>query len=236
MKRKRVLVVEDETDIRELVSYNLTKTGYDVVGVPTGEKALAAAKDTFFDLVILDIMLPGIDGLAVCEKLRAETKTATTPIIMLTAKGEESDIVTGLNLGADDYITKPFNLRELIARVQTVFRRTSSESEPTKQKENGLVGEAISVRDLLIHPQRHEVLIDGQPVDLSATEFRTLVLLAGRAGWVLTRKQILNGVHGKNHAITDRAVDVQIVGLRRKLGKAGEYIETVHGVGYRLKK
>jgi two-component system phosphate regulon response regulator PhoB len=153
---------------------------------------------------------------------------------MLTAKGEEVDKVVGLELGADDYITKPFSPRVMIARVQAVLRRASARLGEASDREQA--GRTIAVRNLVVRPRRHEVLVDGGPVELTATEFRVLALLAGSPGWVFTRKQILDGVHGENYAITERAVDVQIVGLRKKLGRAGDYIETVRGVGYRFKE
>ncbi|MHB8968932.1 MAG: response regulator [Pirellulaceae bacterium] len=229
-----VLVVEDEADIRELVSYTLLKDGYQVASVATGEEALAIAGARAPDLMILDLLLPGVDGLSVCRKLRANPKTAGVAIIMLTAKGEESDIVTGLNTGANDYITKPFSRNVLLARVRAVLRNAApspdGEEQPTDQEE------AIQIHNLVIHPGRHLVQVDGQPIELSATEFRVLRVLARKPGWVFTREQILDAVHGDNYAITNRAVDVHIVNLRRRLGIAGEYIETVRGVGYRLKE
>jgi len=234
MSRPLVLVVEDEADIRELVGYNLAKAGYEVTAVVTGEQALAAVENDPPDLVVLDLMLPGMDGLSVCGRLKKDPKTESIPIVMLTAKGEESDIVKGLNLGADDYITKPFSPRVMIARVQAVLRRASAglADEPDREP----VARTISIRNLVIRPRRHEVLVDGEPVDLTATEYRVLLFLAESPGWVFTRKQILDGVHGDNYAITERAVDVQIVGLRKKLGPAGGSIETVRGVGYRFKE
>ena len=229
-----MLVVEDEADIRELVSYNLTKAGYQVTSVVTGEEALASVETDPPDLVVLDLMLPGMDGLSVCQRLKKDPHTDSIPIVMLTAKGEESDIVRGLNLGADDYITKPFSPRVMIARVQAVLRRASAALSEGADREQA--GRTIAIRNLVIRPRRHEVLVDGEPVDLTATEFRVLALLAESPGWVFTRKQILDGVHGENYAITERAVDVQIVGLRKKLGRAGTDIETVRGVGYRFKE
>lgn len=229
----KVLVVEDEADIRELVRYNLEKAGYQVTSVVTGEEALAAVETAPPELVVLDLMLPGIDGLTVCERLKTAPRTKSIPIVMLTAKGEESDIVRGLNLGADDYITKPFSPRVLIARVQAVFRRSSATSEePDDRQTDG----PITIHNLVIRPQRHEALVDGAPIELTATEYRLLFFLAKHPGWVFTRQQILDGVHGDNYAITDRAVDVQIVGLRKKLGPAATYVETVRGVGYRFKE
>ncbi len=227
-----VVVVEDEADIRELVVYNLLKEGFRAVGIGTGEEALRLIGSATPDLVVLDLMLPGIDGLSVCEKLKSQPQTQAIPVIMLTAKGEESDIVRGLNMGADDYIPKPFSPRVLIARVQAVLRRSSKAeiADATKAEQ------PICIHEIVIHLGRHEVLVDGEPVELTSTEFRVLNFLARRPGWVFTREQILDAVHGDNYAITDRAVDVQVVGLRRKLGKAGKYIETVRGVGYRFKE
>ena len=233
MSRPLVLVVEDEADIRELVKYNLAKAGYQVTGVVTGEEALAAAAVPP-DLVVLDLMLPGMDGLTVCERLKKDPQTDSIPIIMLTAKGEESDIVRGLELGADDYITKPFSPRVLIARIRAVLRRASAGLAEESDQEEG--GGTIAIRNLVIRPRRHEVLVDGTPIELTATEYRVLLFLVKNPGWVSTRNQILDGVHGGNCAITERAVDVQIVGLRKKLGSAGKYIETVRGVGYRFKE
>lgn len=230
MIRESVLVVEDEDDIRELVSYNLLKEGYQVAGVASGEDALSAVEVKKPDLILLDIMLPGIDGLKICGRLKSDPRFEAIPIIMLTAKGEEPDIVAGLNMGADDYITKPFSPKVLLARVQAVLRRAEGGVEPLEDDE------VVQIRDLVLHPGRHEVFVGGEAVELTATEFKMLHFLVQRPGWVFTRQQILDGVHGDSYAITDRAVDVQIVGLRRKLGPAGSYIETVRGVGYRLKE
>jgi len=233
MIQQSVLIVEDEEDIRELISYNLLKEGFQVASVALGEEALVAADARPPDLILLDLMLPGMDGLTVCHKLKNQPKTKAIPIVMLTAKGEESDIVAGLNLGADDYITKPFSPKVLLARARAVLRRVATRDQESPE---GSKGEGpFSIHELTIHPGRHEVLVEGAVVDLTSTEFRLLQLLARRPGWVFTRQQILDGVHGDNYAITDRAVDVQIVGLRRKLGSAGRYIETVRGVGYRFR-
>ena len=237
MLKQSVLVVEDEEDIRELVSYNLLKEGYQVAGVASGEEALAAVNAKPPDLVLLDLMLPGLDGLTVCRKLKANPLSEPIPIVMLTAKGEEVDIVTGLNMGADDYVTKPFSPKVLLARVQAVLRRAAAQRAAADEYEaDDEESDVVEIRDLVIHPGRHEVAVRGKPVDLTATEFKLLRFLAERPGWVFTRQQILDGVHGDNYATTDRAVDVQVVGLRRKLGAAGDYIETVRGVGYRFKE
>ena len=231
--KKSVLVVEDDEDIRELVSYHLLKEGYQVASVASGEEALAIAEGQPPDLILLDVMLPGVDGMTVCQKLRAVPGTADIAVVMLTAKGEEADIVRGLNLGATDYITKPFSPKVLLARIRAVLRRTPG---PVSEPDDEDGDEVIEIHNLVIHPGRHEVRVQGKPVELSSTEFRVLQFLASRPGWVFSRQQILDGVHGDNYAITDRAVDVQIVGLRKKLGEAGKYIETVRGVGYRFKE
>ena len=237
MIKQSVLVVEDEEDIRELVSYNLLKEGYQVAGVASGEDALAAIASKPPDLVLLDLMLPGLDGLSVCRKLKADPQTDSIPVVLLTAKGEEADIVVGLNMGADDYITKPFSPKVLLARLRAVLRRAGTQPGSSAEEEEAEEGaEIVEIRDLMIHPGRHEVFVRGGPVELTATEFKLLHFLAQRPGWVFTRQQILDGVHGDNYAITDRAVDVQVVGLRKKLGAAGSYIETVRGVGYRFKE
>ena len=228
MARESVLVVEDEADILELIRYNLAREGYQVAGATTGEAALAAARNTHPALVVLDLMLPGLDGLEVCKLLKADERTRDIAIVMVTAKGEEADIVTGLELGADDYIAKPFSPRVLLARIKAVLRRKTS-APPGESA-------VLKIHELLIHPGRHEVLVKGEPVELSATEFRLLHFLARRPGWVFTRYQIVDGVHGSDYPVTDRSVDVQVVGLRRKLGAAGEYIQTVRGVGYRFKE
>jgi two-component system phosphate regulon response regulator PhoB len=230
MARERVLVVDDERDILELVKYNLDKEGFQVTVVATGEDALAAARTKMPDIVILDLMLPGVDGLEVCRRLKTDAKTRAIPIVMLTAKGDEADVVTGLELGASDYVTKPFSPRVLTARIRAVLRRgdEADDDEAT-----------IRIKDLTIHPGRHQVLVKDKPVELTATEFRILHFLAKRPGWVFTRQQIVDAAQGddafvSDRYVTDRSVDVHIVSLRRKLGARGTSIETVRGVGYRL--
>ena len=228
MAHESILAVEDDEDILQLLKYNLTKEGYRVTAVTSGEEGLQIARSAVPDLMLLDLMLPGIDGLEVCRRLKTDSKTGHVPIIMLTAKGEEADIVTGLELGADDYITKPFSTRVLLARVRTVLRRRRA----APPKEDAL----LRIHELVIDPGRHEVLLQGQAIDLTATEFRLLHLLARRPGWVLTRTNIVEGLHGNDYPVTDRAVDVKIVALRKKLGSAADYVETVRGVGYRFKE
>ena len=229
MAKERILVVEDEEDILELVRYNLVKEGYQVAGALTGEDALKKARAEMFDLIVLDLMLPGIDGLDVAKKLKGDQKTGQVPILMLTAKGEEADIVTGLELGADDYVTKPFSPRVLIARVRAILRRKSGKPDADQTS-------MLRIHNLEIDLGRRSVLISGQVVDLTYTEFQVLYILARRPGWVFTRSQIVDAVRGDDYPVTDRSVDVQIVGLRKKLGDCSRYIETVRGVGYRFKE
>ncbi|MBW1723162.1 MAG: response regulator transcription factor [Deltaproteobacteria bacterium] len=228
MGKEHLLVVDDEEDILELIRYNLSREGYRITCAASGEKALELAREHQPDLLILDLMLPGIDGLEVTVRLKRDPTTIHIPIIMLTAKGEESDIVAGLEIGADDYVTKPFSPRVLLARVRAVLRRNSPETPEEK--------DIIRISGLVIHPGRHEVLLEGKPVDLTYTEFAILHFLARRPGWVFTRSQIVDAVRGEDYPVTERSVDVQIVGLRKKLGVANRYIETVRGIGYRFKE
>lgn len=226
MSKEKILVVDDEEDILELVRYNLAREGYTVVCAASGEAALKTAASDPVHLIILDLMLPGIDGLEVARRLRQNSGTKETPIVMLTAKGEEADIVTGLELGADDYVTKPFSPRILIARVKAVIRRRSGIAEAEC--------EVLTIRELSIHTGRRHVTAKGRSLDLTYTEFQVLHFLARRPGWVFTRSQIVDAVRGDDYPVTERSVDVQIVGLRKKLGPLGKYIETVRGVGYRF--
>lgn len=230
MAREHILIVEDEEDIRELMRYNLSREGYTVSEAGTGEEGIRLAREKKPELVILDLMLPGIDGLEVCRTLRNDEALKSLAIVIVTAKGEEPDIVTGLELGADDYVTKPFSPRVLIARVRAVLRRKSGEETVTSEDS------IIQRESMKIHPGRHEVVIDSDPVDLTYTEFKILHLLARRPGWVFTRYQIVDAVRGEDHPVSDRSVDVQIVGLRKKLGRYADLIETVRGVGYRFKE
>jgi len=225
--KEKILVVDDEEDILELLKFKLSREGYQVTCAASGEEALSCVRSGTPDLIVLDLMLPGIDGIEVTRELKNDPDTKNIPIVMLTAKGEEADIVTGLELGADDYITKPFSPRILIARVKAVLRRKKKESQDKT--------EVIQIHNLVIHPGRHEVIVNGDPVQLTFTEFGILNYLARRPGWVFTRSQIVDQVRGEDYYVTDRSVDVQIVGLRKKLGPAGKYIETVRGVGYRFK-
>lgn len=227
MSKPQVLVVDDEADIAELVSYNLKKEGYSVQSVGNGEEAIKLASSMRPDLMVLDLMLPGIDGLEVCKIIKSQSITAHMSVLMLTAKGSEADIVAGLELGADDYIVKPFSPRVLLARVKALLRR--SKSKPVGKDE------IIRVKSLTIDPLRHEVKLESEKIDLTATEFKLLHFLACRPGIVYTRYQIVDAVHGDDYPVTERSVDVQVVGLRKKLGDFGHSIETVRGVGYRFR-
>ncbi|HPF36090.1 MAG TPA: response regulator transcription factor [Candidatus Krumholzibacteria bacterium] len=230
MAKETILVVEDEPDILELIRFHLEREGYSTLLCETGEDGLEMARDRLPDLVLLDLMLPGLDGKAVCRKLKSDDATARIPVIMVTARGEESDIVAGLEIGADDYVTKPFSAKVLTARVGAVLRRVEKGGARTGTSDP----DVITVHDLLIHPGRHEILADGEPVTVSSTEFGILRFLAAKPGWVFTRRQILRGVHGEDHPVLDRSIDVQIASLRKKLGDRGDLIETVRGVGYRF--
>jgi len=226
MSKATILVVDDEEDIRELVELNLRREGYMVLTSETGEQALTLTRTKTPDLVVLDLMLPGMDGLEVCKRLKSDPGLQHIPVVMLTAKGEESDIVTGLELGADDYIAKPFSGKVLVARIRRLLRRTT---EATDDKP------LVKVHGLVVDPNRHEVSLNGKLVTLTLTEFNILHTLARRPGVVFTRYQIVDAIHGDDYLVTDRAIDVQIVALRRKLGSCGKLIETVRGVGYRFK-
>ena len=226
MGRERVFIVEDDEDIQELISYNLVRNSFTVKAFTKGEEFLEYLETDTCDLAILDLMLPGMDGLEICKKLKKTPRTENIAVIMLTAKGEESDIITGLELGADDYIVKPFSPKVLIARIKAVLRRKEQVVE--LKKENVTVGE------IQIVPGRYEVTVNNESVELTASEFKALHLLAGRPGWVFTRYQIVESVHGQNYPVTDRSVDVMMVSLRKKLKTAGRYIETVRGIGYRF--
>ncbi len=229
MKKTKVLVIEDDADVRELITYNLDASGFETESAVNGQQGLDKARQGGFDIVVLDIMLPVIDGFTVCRKLRAEPATLKLPVIMLTARGEESDIVMGLESGADDYITKPFSPKVLIARINAVMRRPQKDGAAQKNPDG-----IINIHDLSIDTRKYHVTVGNAAIKLTTTEFGLLTFLAARPGWVFTRYQIVDAVHGADYPVTDRSVDVQIVGLRKKLGDACNYIETVRGVGYRF--
>ena len=225
MGKETILVVEDEEDLQELLRFNLAREGYQVLLAGTGESALSAVK-TRPDLMVLDLMLPGIDGMEVCRMVRANSETRGVPILMLTARGEEADVVAGLELGADDYLSKPFSPRVLMARIKALLRR----SNPKENPEDTL----LRAHGLTLDHARRESTLEGRGLALTTGEFDMLYFLARRPGRVFTRQQIMDGVHGREYAVTERAVDVQIAGLRKKLGAAGSIIQTVRGVGYRF--
>jgi len=228
MAKEKILVVDDEEDILELVRFNLSREGHDVLCADSGEKALELLRSKPVDLMVLDLMLPGIDGFSVAEQVKNDPRFRHVPIVMLTAKGSEADVVAGLELGAEDYVTKPFSPRVLVARIQKVLHRICQ--APVERQD------LIQHDELVIDVRKHEVTITGIPVSLTYTEFEVLILLSSRPGWAFTRSQIVDSVRGYNYSVTDRSVDVQIVGLRRKLGAYGQYIETLRGIGYRFKE
>lgn len=223
-RKSKVLVVDDEPDAVELVSFNLKKAGLEVVTAENGLDALAKTRNSLPDLIILDVMLPQMDGLEVCRSLRRDVQTAAIPIIMLTAKGSEVDRVLGLELGADDYMTKPFSPRELVLRIKKLLQPRA----PAETKELLRYGEIV------IDVPKHEVLISGQRIDLTLTEFKLLTLLAQRCGRVQSREQLLNDVWEYHSPIDTRTVDTHVRRLREKLGSAARHLDTIRGVGYRF--
>jgi two-component system, OmpR family, alkaline phosphatase synthesis response regulator PhoP len=227
MPRQRIVIIEDDADIRELLRHNLVRDGYEVVAAGEGERGLQLMEDKPCDLLILDLMLPGIQGLEVCRRVRENPKLAGTGILMVTAKDEEADVVAGLELGADDYVLKPFSVRVLLARVRAVLRRVTSE-QPAAEK-------PFALGHLTLDAARHEVSVAGSNVDLTLAEFNILRALAEAPGRVLTRNQLLDRALGQDRFVLDRTIDVHVSSLRRKLGPAGDMVETVRGVGYRLK-
>ena len=228
MALKKILVIEDEADILEVIEYNLKREGFKVVCVGDGEAGVTMARSLAPDLILLDLMLPGLDGIEVCQKLKGDSVTGAIPIIMVTAKGEESDIVLGLGVGADDYVTKPFSPKELIARVKAVIRRG-----PIKGAMDG--DDRVVQDDLVIDIGRHEVLVAGKSVTMTPSELRLLQLLASHPGRVFTRDQLLSRVIGGGAYVIDRNIDVHIRGVRTTLGSHRDMVETVRGVGYRFR-
>lgn len=228
MSKMKILIIEDDADIRELIRHNLAREGYDITITHQGEEGLNLARKNAFDLVVLDLMLPGMDGLEVCRQIRADDDLNKTGILVVTAKDEEADVVTGLELGADDYLVKPFSIRVLLARVRAVVRRIGTPAGKSDEKQ-------IAVGILHIDPIRHEVSVKGKRIELTLAEFRILQNLAMKIGRVLTRNQLLDLALGQDHFVLNRTIDVHMSSLRRKLGEAGALIETIRGVGYRLK-
>ena len=227
MKRQKVLVVEDEPDILEVIDYNLTREGFRVLQARDGERGLALARSELPDALVLDLMLPGMDGLEICRRLRADDVTRSLPIVMVTAKGEESDIVVGLSIGADDYLVKPFSPRELIARLRAVLRRTQVQAVQAD-------ADRLEFTGLAIDRTRHEVLVRGESAVFTPTEMRLLHFLASHPGRVFTRDQLLSRAIGEHAVVTDRNIDVHVRSIRKKLGEERERVETVRGIGYRF--
>lgn len=225
MPATKVLVVEDDPDILELIRLHLAKEGFEVVCCQNGQQAIERIGATRPDLVVLDLMLPDLDGLDICRQVRADPALRSIQILILTAKNEETDIVSGLEVGADDYLTKPFSPKVLVARVKNLLRRRS------RQEGNQRL---IRIGALVIDPDTREVTVNGRPVSLTYTQFNILYALAQRPGIVMSRYQIMDAACGQDHIATDRSVDVQIFTLRQQLGEYGRYIQTVRGVGYRL--
>jgi DNA-binding response OmpR family regulator len=227
VKPGKIVIIEDESDILEVIAYNLKREGYEVYESRDGEDGLLLIEKHAPDLVILDLMLPTIGGIELCSKLKSDMVTRDIPIVMVTAKGEESDIVLGLGVGADDYVTKPFSPKELVARVKAVLRRGKLKDETGRQ-------DRIEVGGLVIDLGRYEVRVDDKPVPFTATELRLLHYLASHQGRVSTREHLLNRVIGDNAIVIDRNIDVHIRSIRKKIGSYRDYIETVRGVGYRF--
>jgi Response regulators consisting of a CheY-like receiver domain and a winged-helix DNA-binding domain len=230
MAKATILVIEDDPDIQELLSFSLAKEGWTVVMASDGEEGLSSLPAANPDCVVLDIMLPGMDGLEVLRRIKSEPSRRRLPVIMTTAKGEEADVVAGLELGAEDYVVKPYSPKVLSARIRAALRRTVDLASHASRAETFL-----AKGDIKLDSARHEVKVREERVDLSATEFAILEFLLRSPGWVFSRSQIIDAVKGRDYPVTDRAVDVQILSLRRKLGEVGDDIETVRGVGYRLK-
>jgi DNA-binding response OmpR family regulator len=228
VSRRKIIVIEDEPDILETIEHNLAREGFAVATAANGESGLERVRREGADLVVLDLLLPGLHGLDVCRALKMDAVTRRIPIIMVTARGEESDVVLGLGVGADDYVTKPFKPRELVARVHAVLRRGTLQED--KHANQRVVWEGV-----VIDPLRHEVLLDGAPVPFTATEFRLLHLLASHPGRVFTRDQLVSRVIGDGAVVIDRNIDVHVRAIRQKLGDHRELIMTIRGVGYRFK-
>ena len=228
MTGESILVVEDEEDILDLISYYLKQAGFSVIAVESGEEALEVASEENFSLVLLDLMLPGIDGLEVCRLIRAKPETKNIPVLMLTARTEEVDRIVGLELGADDYLTKPFSPRELVLRVRAILRRA--------EVVESVSDEIIRIGSLTIDPIEHRVRLLGEEIELTASEFRLLLTLAQRRGRVQSREELLNVVWGYEHSGYRRTVDTHLRRLRAKMGEAADYLETVRGVGYRFRR
>ena len=229
-KKRRVLVVDDEKDLVELISFNLARNGFEVLAAHNGNEALEIAGREMPDIIVLDLMLPGLSGTEVARRLKGEARTASIPIVMLTARGEETDVVVGLTLGADDYVTKPFSMKILMARLNTVLRRVEGNAAAPA------VEGKLKAGPLVIDTLKHQVSVEGETVKLTLTEFKLLSALVNARGRVLTRDQLMDKAMGTDVFVTDRAIDVHITAVRKKLGVANWLVHTVRGVGYRLRE
>ncbi len=230
MAKAEILVVEDDPEIRELLGYSLAKEGWSLSLASDGEEGYKLMSGSRPDCVVLDIMLPGMDGLELLRRIKSEPSNKRLPVIMTTAKGEDADVVAGLELGADDYVVKPYSPRVLAARIRAALRRGADAEDGEKRTDS-----VVTAGPIKLDAGRHEVAVAGKALSLSATEFSILEFLMRNPGWVFSRSQIIDAIKGKDYPVTDRAVDVQILALRRKLGDAGEAIETVRGFGYRMR-
>ncbi len=228
VSRKHVLVVDDEADIRELLKFNLEQEGYSVETAENGEDALRALKAQRVDLVLLDLMLPGLPGLELCKQLKRSSSLEGIPIIMISAKSSETDVIVGLELGADDYITKPFSPKEVVARIKAIFRRVDERRSSDVSKE-------LKFDHLILNVPRHEVHLEGKELKLTTTEFKILQCLMSRLGHVFTRDELIDFALGKDVSVVDRTIDVHITNLRKKIGAYGALIESIRSVGYRFK-
>ncbi len=224
-RKKRILVVDDERDLVDLISMNLQRHGYEVLTANDGKMGLELARKQGPDLILLDLMMPGLTGQEVATRLKGDPQTATLPILMLTARGEETDIIVGLSLGADDYVTKPFSMKVLMARVAAVLRRKAGVDSSQQMIANG---------PMIIDPARHEITLEGRPISVTPTEFKLLSALANARGRVLSRDQLTDRIMGAGVLVTDRAIDVHVTAVRKKLGDWQWMVHTVRGVGYRL--
>jgi phosphate regulon transcriptional regulator PhoB len=228
MEGARILIVEDDPDILELVQYNLQRKGFQVLSSSNGENGLKLAKERVPDLIVLDLMLPGMGGLTVCQQLKEDPRTKDIPVVMLTAKSEENDIITGLEMGADDYVAKPFSPKELVARVRAILRRTNAGTEAVDGR--------LEVGPVIIDRERHEVFLRGKPVSFTLAEFKLLMTLAQRPGRVFTRDQLLEKITGGDTYLIDRNIDVHVRAIRKKLEEDAELIQTIRGVGYKCRE
>lgn len=237
-EKKTILIVDDEEPIRQLIMYNLEREGFKTLQACNAMKAVDKARSENIDLIILDLMLPDMSGLDVCRILKNDAKTSCIPIVMVTAKTEDADIVYGLELGAEDYITKPFSPKVLVARVKSVLRRMKQNQEECENQKNNIPREEISCHDITVLPLSHKVYKNGKPLVLTASEFGLLHYMVQFPGQVFSRQKIISMLKGDDYPVTERAIDVLVLSLRRKLDAAGgiaDLIETLRGVGYRLK-